>query len=117
MMPVRFVSYVKRHYSSNSVVIFDGYDESAMNTKNVERQRRSLRRKSPHIFFDASMTISNVNQENFLSNDRNKSRLIAHLSEKMRKHGQLVHQAPCDADIHIINTAIQISASQTVLQL
>lgn len=29
----------------------------------------------------------------------------------MRKQGLTVHQAPDDADIHIINTAIQLSAS------
>lgn len=60
--------------------------------------------------FDASMTITKDHQQNFLSNDKNKSRFICQLSKKMREQGLTVHQTPDDAETQIINTAILLSA-------
>lgn len=32
-----YISYVKQNYGENSVIVFDGYEKSSQNTKNVER--------------------------------------------------------------------------------
>lgn len=54
-----------------------------------------------------------ISQESFLSNDKNKLRLISMLTEKFVKLGICVLQAEDDADTLIVHTAIQKSNSYT----
>ncbi|GBN53703.1 hypothetical protein AVEN_268631-1 [Araneus ventricosus] len=39
----KYWSYIKRHYGDDVTVVFDGYTESSVNTKFIERQRRRLK--------------------------------------------------------------------------
>ncbi|GBN27632.1 hypothetical protein AVEN_12052-1 [Araneus ventricosus] len=41
-----YVSYIKRHYGDEVTVVSDGYTESSVNTKVIERQRRRMKRTS-----------------------------------------------------------------------
>jgi len=97
---------VKRHYGSNCVVVFDGYENTELNIKNSERQRRKNMYTSTNIIFEESMDVLTT-QENFLSNTENKMRLITMLTEKFSTSGILVRQAEDDADLLIVNTAIR----------
>ncbi|XP_029341748.1 uncharacterized protein LOC100571724 isoform X2 [Acyrthosiphon pisum] len=101
-----YVNYVKRHYGSNCVVVFDGYANTELNIKNSERQRRKNMYTSTNIIFEESMDVLTT-QEKFLSNTENKMRLITMLTEKFLTSGILVRQAEDDADLLIVNTAIR----------
>ncbi|GBL92831.1 hypothetical protein AVEN_4538-1 [Araneus ventricosus] len=41
-----YMSYIKRHYGDEVTVVFDGYTESSVHTKVIERQRRRMKRTS-----------------------------------------------------------------------
>src|SRR6201996_1878960 len=75
-------------------------------TKFAERIRRAKKHAAPEVIFDETMT-ADVSQEKFLSNDRNKSRLISMLSSKLQSEGFVVKHAEEDADYLIVNTAIE----------
>lgn len=101
-----YLTYVKRHYGANCTVIFDGYTNSNNNIKSAERHRRQNINKSTDVFINESMDVQ-TSQEKFLSNDQNKIRLIAILTEKFLNSGVGVIQAEDDADTLIVQTAIQ----------
>ena len=63
------------------------------------------------IIFDENMTPT-TSQSKFLSNKKNKRRLIAMLITKLTSQGYSVKQAHEDADTLIVNTAIE-EASKT----
>ncbi|GBN26148.1 hypothetical protein AVEN_253062-1 [Araneus ventricosus] len=56
--------------------------------------------------------IATLNQENFLTIWRNKSRLIGFVTEKMKITVKSVRQADNDSDILIVETALTISNIQ-----
>ena len=62
------------------------------------------------IIFDHHTKVC-ISQENFLSNEHNKSRFITQLSRKLDENGISVKQANDDADLLIIQTAIHESLS------
>ncbi|GBM72793.1 hypothetical protein AVEN_230348-1 [Araneus ventricosus] len=74
-----YMSYIKRHYGDEVTVVFDGYIESSVNTKVIERQRRRMKRTSKEIIFNES-TVSLDPQRQFLTDD---------------------------ADVHIVKTGIE----------
>jgi len=76
-----YVSYVKLHYGSNYVVIFDGYSNSDFNIKNSERQRRKNKYTSTDIIFEESINVQ-TSQDKFLSNNEYKNRFITMLAVK-----------------------------------
>lgn len=92
-----------------------GMKKSSQNTKNVERLQRSIKSCSMEIIFNETMQ-STVNQEVFLANEQNKTRLIHMLSSKFEKSNITVNQALDDADTLIVNTAIDLSlTNETVI--
>ncbi|GBM77531.1 hypothetical protein AVEN_55655-1 [Araneus ventricosus] len=68
-----YMSYIKRHYGAEVTVVFDGYTESSVNTKVIERQRRRMKRTSREIIFNESTAVLD-HQRQFLSNLANKER-------------------------------------------
>ncbi|GBO14849.1 hypothetical protein AVEN_130543-1 [Araneus ventricosus] len=71
-----YMSYIKRHYGDEVTVDFDGYTESSVNTKVIERQRRRMKRTSREINFNET-TVLFVPQRQFLNNLANKERFIS----------------------------------------
>ena len=53
-----------------------------------------------------------VNQEAFLSNERNKSQFIALLSHHLKADNQIVHQSSGDADTMIVDCALQYATQR-----
>lgn len=100
-----YESYIVRNYGSNSVVVFDGYEETDVSIKSYKRLLRSKATKSTVVMFEKEMTIT-VNQAKFLSNDKNKSRLISFLTNHLVEAGIAVKQASEDADRLIATTAV-----------
>lgn len=101
------MSYAKRHYKPNSCIIFDGYpDDEALTTKSVERSRRKLASIGSEIHFDINTKIT-MNQKQFLSNEKNKIRLIQMLCTPLNSSGFRTKIAFEDADFLIVNSAIE----------
>ncbi|GBN03665.1 hypothetical protein AVEN_70979-1 [Araneus ventricosus] len=71
-----YMSYIKRHYGDEETVVFDGYTESSVNTKVIERQRRSIKRTSRKIIFNESTVLLDP-QRQFLSYLANKEFFIS----------------------------------------
>lgn len=102
-----YVRYVKTHYPGRKcIVVFDGYSNSKNSTKTAEQERRYRLKKSVDIHLNRDTEIT-VNQEQFLSNQNNKDRLINMLKSDLQKNGIQIQQASDDADVLIVNTAIE----------
>ncbi|GBO46963.1 hypothetical protein AVEN_118064-1 [Araneus ventricosus] len=78
-----YVTYVRTKYKSTALVIFDGHPENETigGTKCAERTRRTRKQVSSEAMFDEAM-ITIVYQEKFLTNPKNKDRLISILMNK-----------------------------------
>ncbi|GBN66048.1 hypothetical protein AVEN_154391-1 [Araneus ventricosus] len=71
-----YMSYIKRHYGDEVTVVSDGYTESSVNTKVMERQRRRVKCASREIIFNESTVLLDP-QRQFLSNLANKEFFIS----------------------------------------
>lgn len=107
------MSFVTKYFGTNTVIVFDGYNESSKNTKNTERNRR-VKNISADILFDEN-TVVIVTQTPFLSNMQNKSRFINMLSTFLVDKGFIIKQANDDADTSIVNEAISRAINRTVI--
>lgn len=98
----QYTSYIITHYGQGTVV-FDGYEKG--NTKDEEHLRRS--RTTTHVEVKVEDSIHvNLGQSEFLANAKNKMGLISLLTVHLQRAGCTVHQAPGDADLMIVLTAI-----------
>ena len=93
--------------------MFDGY-ANGPSTKDNAHLRRA-REQMTEVHFIGS-TIMNVKKDAFLSNKKNKQSFITLLSRTLEQDGCQTSHARGDADLLIVQTAIQsASASDTVL--
>lgn len=104
----QYIAYVQKHYGENCMVVFDGYSDID-STKRAEQKRRGITKTSVDINFHESTAIT-VQQEHFLANERNKTRLIHLLSEKMRAAGIETTVATGDADGTIVRCGLDKAA-------
>ncbi|GBO03011.1 hypothetical protein AVEN_189506-1 [Araneus ventricosus] len=100
-----YMSYIKRHYGDEVTVVFDGYTESSVNTKVIERQRRRMKRTSRELIFNESTVLLDP-QIQFLSNLANKERFNS-LSNHLENVCICTFIATNDADVHIVKTTIE----------
>ena len=77
-----------------------------MSTKSILRQQRLMKQISPEILFDSNTSLT-VPQAKFLSNLKNKERLIKQLKQIFNNEGIHTHIAEDDANVLIVQTAIQ----------
>ncbi|XP_043269016.1 uncharacterized protein Nepl16 isoform X1 [Venturia canescens] len=107
-----YVSYASKHYTKNSFIVFDGYpDDETLTTKSVERSRRKMKNIGREIAFEENTIITN--QKEFLSNEKNKSKIIDLISKTLNTAGFRTKIAPEDADRLIVVTAIENSRMNT----
>lgn len=100
-----YVKYIICHYGEHCTVVFDGYGD-ANNIKRAEQKRRRLPKPSISIHFDET-TSCTIQQENFLSNEFNKTRLINFLAKKIEAQGLIAVVATGDADTKIVSCGSQ----------
>ncbi|KAI4490083.1 hypothetical protein M0804_004265 [Polistes exclamans] len=99
--------YLRTHYGLTVTVVFDGYSDSTKNIKAAEQRRRTTKTSSgSEIIFNEFMTVPE-SQQQFFTNINNKSRFISMLSNKLTAANIAVKQAKNDADVLIIETAIE----------
>lgn len=105
-----YITYTCNHFGKNISVVFDGYPEEGANksTKTAERARRYAASTCSDIVFEESTQIK-VPQEKFLSNPKNKQRLIVFICTGLGLQGIETKQAPEDADCLIVRTALEKS--------
>ena len=105
-----YLQFVK-FYKPNSYIIFVGYPENKeKSTKTEERQRRQSH-FCMTINFELHMQAT-VSQENFFSNENNKKRFITKLIAKLQAAGYRTKQAYEDADLLIVQTAIDVTTEE-----
>ncbi|GBN63418.1 hypothetical protein AVEN_252015-1 [Araneus ventricosus] len=95
--------------------VFDGYSDYTKNIKFAEQHRRTAKiSSSSDVLFDRFMT-GPTNQQQFLANTHNKYRFISMLSEKLKAADIFVKQANNDADVLIIETALEKFNTNTTI--
>ena len=107
--------YPKALWSTyNVVIVFDGYSGVAPTTKGAQQNRRAMKAQSTEIMFTDDMPIT-VCQERFLTNGKNKARLIQSLTRHLMHAEIKVKHAVADADALIVRTAIDLSTNNNVV--
>ena len=104
----QYVSFIRRHYVGNIVIVFDGY-LNGPSTKDHEHDIRSVKCAPDVTLADNLLAFSN--QPAFLSNERNKKAFVDNLMGEFSRHGYGATQASQDADTLIVSTALQIAKS------
>ncbi|CAH0561748.1 unnamed protein product [Brassicogethes aeneus] len=91
-----------------SVVVFDGYADSTKNIKGVEQRRRAAvaSTSSCAVRFNEAMDAP-ISQEKFISNIFNRKQWIDMLTQLLGEANIEVKQARDDADVLIVETAIE----------
>ena len=107
-----YIDYVKHNFA-DATVVFDGNLESP-STKDVTHMRRNKGQRSTDIIFTESMPCK-VKKELFLSNKRNKQRFINLLSAKMMEQQINVHNADDDADLLVVQTALDFAKQNSTI--
>ena len=105
----KYVDYVLKRFSAESIVVFDGYTSSP-STKDMTHLRRSKGKSSTEVHFSGQSKL-NMTKEQFLSNSKNKQRFIDMLSSSLRNVGISTIHAPDDADLLIVTTAVDTASS------
>ena len=100
-----YMKYVTQKYGTSSVVVFDGYTEMP-STKDTAHIRRSKGQVGNTIKFSSDMTLD-MKKDVFLANTQNKQNFISNLREKFSENGIKTLQAEGDADLLIVETAIE----------
>ena len=100
---------------SNVEVVFDGYD-SNNSTKAEERRRRYEGKTSKTYIFNLGMSLQ-TSKEAFLSNYRNKERLITFLRPLLEENSIPTRQVDADADHLIAQRALHVSKKGSTLCL
>ena len=107
----RYVNYVTNKYGM-ATVVFDGYNNGP-DTKDATHLRRS-RGSGPSVTL-TPQTVLSLKKTEFLSNKANKHRFLCILSSYLEKAGCSTIQSKGDADVLIVQTAVQSSKSVTTV--
>ncbi|KAJ8887936.1 hypothetical protein PR048_007420 [Dryococelus australis] len=110
----QYVSYLISHYSANSAVVFDGY-EDVNSSKRAEQKRRGTSKTSVDVNFYENMLVT-VQWENFLANEKSKTKLIELLVETLTARGIEASTATGDTDGSIVRCGLdQITSHSSVV--
>ena len=97
-----YTDYVAKKYGE-AIVIFDGYSESL--TKEMVHLRRAKGQAGVTVTFTEDMKLT-MKKVNFLANRINKQQFINMLGSYLEKKCK-VHHAPRDADLLIVQKAVE----------
>ena len=96
------------------MIVFDGYDESS--TKDMTHMRRSNGKKGLCVTFTGDMNLT-VTKEDFLTNNLNKKQFVSLLSRQLESNGSKVFMAKADADLLIVNKAIEAAETRNTVSV
>ena len=103
-----YVEYIQQKFT-NPIVVFDGCN-AGPGTKDTAHLRRTKGLIGPKVNFVGSMPLK-TKKEHFLSNCENKQRFIDIFSSKLQEHGVKSLNAESDADLLIVQTAVDSAAN------
>ncbi|KAG1697371.1 hypothetical protein GQR58_005968 [Nymphon striatum] len=106
-----YVDYVTRKYGE-AIIVFNGYGENS--TKDMTQQRRSGGKTAPAVTFTKEMKLT-MKKDIFLSNPQNKQRLLNMLSESLNENNCKTLHAESDADVLIVQTAVEAANLNTAV--
>jgi hypothetical protein len=110
---LQYCHYVKTHYGSDVIIVFDGYDTGA-SVKDPEHAMRAQKNKSAPDIVLSEEKPTYKNQAQFLSNEKNKKRFVKLLTTYLTQNGCKVKQAINDADTLIVDTAVKAASEKPV---
>lgn len=105
-----YVSFIKNNYGERVTIVFDGY--SSISTKSSEQDRRKQKKGCIDYQFTPEM-VPQISQEVFLSSSKNKTQFIKMLLENFDRHNINWKQSEDDADLMIVETAIDQSRTDS----
>ena len=107
-----YSSYVVKKYG-NAVIVFDGYRGAS--TKDMTHRRRTKGKKGPTVSVTKEMRLT-VSKDSFLSDLQNKQHFVELLGQHLENAGCAVFHATSDADVLIVQKAVESAEVQdTVL--
>ncbi|WAR03769.1 hypothetical protein MAR_010327 [Mya arenaria] len=106
-----YTEYVKRKYGE-AIVVFDGYEGTS--TKDMTHQRRAGGRTGATVTFDEDMPVT-MKKEEFLANSTNKQQFINMLSGHLQKNTCQTFHAPGDADLLIVQEAVESATTRNTV--
>ena len=101
-----YINYVTKRYPKLTVV-FDGYPDKP-STKDITHMRRTRGVTSPKVTFNENM-LCKTKKEVLLSNTDNKRSFLNLLSTKLCENGCTTINAKEDADVLIVQTALELA--------
>ena len=105
-----YVDYVIKHYGEGTTVVFDGYDDKA-STKDSTHVRRTKGKQGISVHFTGEMKL-NMKKNEFLTNLKNKQRFLEMLVITMNQANLHAIQSSGDADLLIVQTAIELAVTR-----
>ena len=110
-----YSEYVRYRYKSyeRCCVVFDGYSED-MSIKSTEHARRGLQTASANVTISERMTVTTT-REMFLRNTSNKEQFIQLLGAHLEAGGVEVVYSRGDADVLIVEKALEKAISEEVV--
>jgi ribose 5-phosphate isomerase RpiB len=105
---VQYVNYVRTRYR-DCCIVFDGYGQGPT-IKDHEHQRR-IGKTCADIQLSENIK-AHIDQQTFLSNEKNKSQFIALLSRCLEADGQILHNSTGDADALTVETSLQFARQE-----
>ncbi|CAC5391482.1 unnamed protein product [Mytilus coruscus] len=107
-----YVDHVCRKYHT-AVVVFDGYGNGP-STKDPTHQRRTKGIVGTKVLFKEDTPFKSK-REQFLGNVENKQNFITLLAERFKSRNIVSHHAESDADVLIVQTAVESAKSTTTV--
>ncbi|CAC5413385.1 unnamed protein product [Mytilus coruscus] len=107
-----YVDHVCRKYHT-AIVVFDGYGNGP-STKDPTHQRRTKGIVGTKVLFKEDTPFKSK-KEQFLGNVENKQNFITLLAERFKSQNIISHHAESDADVLIVQTAVESAKSTTTV--
>ena len=93
--------------------MFDGY-EAGPSTKDAVHLKRTAGAVGPTVHFTLNMVLK-CKKRDFLNNTTNKQRFINLLAAKLKREGCSIHHAVSDADVLIVQTAVESASHMNTI--
>lgn len=109
----QYVAYIKKHFGNRCTVVFDGYIDTVNCMKLDEQKCSDMSNILVYIGFREDMTVT-IPQEHFLANERNKTKFISLLCQKLIRENIETTTAKGDADTLIVRCGRDKALSEGV---
>lgn len=106
-----YLRFIKKNFKENVTVVFDGYNSEIIDTKSYERYRRNNTAKATDVSISKDNIVA-IKQAQFLSNVANKYKFVQMLVDYLTEHGIKTKTADEDADVLIVETAIELASEK-----